>query len=318
MGYGSYEQVRGGVEYRQMNILGFAHQSRLELVHSLKSSSGDYTYTVPELFGESLDGTARLFGLQRREVAFLRQEFGIDVSVKRQVRWIRGEVTAGYTYGAFRNRRSSLSTQATDERQLNVASVNLGVRGDRRDNPLRPRHGYHWALQMEAADPMLGGESTYQRFEIAGAYHTRWGDTRWIHVGLSESVVTTFGSDGTTLPVNKRFYPGGDNSIRGYQRGEAAPRGPDGLFIGAKTYLLANLELEQAVTPNWSAVLFGDALGSAEALRDFPFKERLYSVGLGIRYQTLIGPVRLEYGRNINRRPGDPSGTWHFSIGYPF
>ena len=66
MGYGSYEQFRGGVEYRQMNILGSAHQSRLELVQSMKSTSGDYTYTVPELFGESLDGTARLFGLQRR------------------------------------------------------------------------------------------------------------------------------------------------------------------------------------------------------------------------------------------------------------
>jgi outer membrane translocation and assembly module TamA len=41
-------------------------------------------------------------------------------------------------------------------------------------------------------------------------------------------------------------------------------------------------------------------------------------VGLGVRFQTLIGPLRLEYGRNINRRPGDPSGTWHFSIGFPF
>ena len=63
---------------------------------------------------------------------------------------------------------------------------------------------------------------------------------------------------------------------------------------------------------------FGDAVGTAVALRDFPFNEKLYSAGLGVRYQTLIGPVRLEYGRNLNRRVGDPSGTWHFSIGYPF
>ena len=82
--------------------------------------------------------------------------------------------------------------------------------------------------------------------------------------------------------MNKRFYPGGDNSIRGYQRGEAAPRGADGLFVGAKTYLLANLELEQAITPNWSVVAFGDALGIAEALRDYPFRrEALFASGLG-------------------------------------
>ena len=319
MGYGSYEQARAGVEHRQMNIFGLAHQSRLEAVQSMKSTSGDYTYTVPELFGESLDGSARLFGLQRREIAFLRQEFGVNLSLKRPVHAVGGEATVGYTFQALRNRRNSLSTQATDDRQVNVASVNVGLTGDRRDNPLRPRHGYHWAAQIEAADPRLGGGTTYQRFELAGAYHTGWGDGRWVHVGLTHGVITTFGADDDeSLPVNKRFYPGGDNSIRGYQRGEAAPRGPDGLFIGAKSYMLVNLELEQALTPNWSVVAFGDAVGTAVTLRNYPFKERLYSAGLGVRYQTLIGPIRLEYGRNINPRPNDPPGTWQFSIGYPF
>jgi outer membrane translocation and assembly module TamA len=301
-----------------MNILGLAHQSRAELVQSLKSSSGDYTYTVPELFGESLDGTARLFGLQREEIAFVRQEYGVNLSLKRRIRQIGGEASAGYTFKASRNRESSLSTQATDDRQLNVASVDFGLTGDRRDNPLRPRRGYHWSTQVETAHPTLGSQSTYQKFEVAGAYHTGWGEGRWIHVGLSHGVVTTFGSDGTTLPVNERFYPGGDNSIRGYQRGEASPRDAEGFFIGAKSYLLGNLEFEQAVTPTWSVVLFADALGTAEALRNYPYGETLYAAGLGIRYQTLIGPIRLEYGRNISPRTGDPSGTWHFSIGYPF
>lgn len=318
MGYGSYEQARVGVEHRQMNIFGLAHQSRLELVQSMKSSSGDYSYTVPELFGESLDGTARLFGLQRQEIAFLRQEFGVNVSLKRPVQRIHGEAAVGYTFQALRNRKSALSTQATDEKQVNVASINIGVTGDRRDNRLRPRHGYHWSSQIEVADPKFGGQATYQRIELSGAYHTGWGEGRWIHLGLSDGVITTYGATDQNLPVNKRFYPGGDNSIRGYQRGEAAPRDADGRFVGAKSYLLGNLELEQAVTPNWSVVAFGDALGMAETLRDFPLHEKLYSVGLGVRYQTLIGPLRLEYGRNINPRPDDPPGTWHFSIGYPF
>lgn len=318
MGFGSYEQLRAGVEHRQMNIFGLAHQSRLELVQSMKSTSGDYSYTVPELFGESLDGTARLFGLLREEIAFTRQEFGLNLSLRRPVRQIGGDVKAGYTLQALRNRRNSLSTQFTDDRQVIVASVNLGVSGDTRDNPLRPRRGYHWSTQLEAADPMFGGESTYQRFEFGGAYHTGWGAGRWIHAGLSQGIITTGGSDDSTLPVNKRFYPGGDNSIRGYQKGEAAPRSADGRFIGAKSFLLLNLELEQAVTPAWSAVVFFDALGTAVSLRDLPFTERLYAAGLGVRYQTLIGPLRLEYGRNLNRRPADPSGTWQLSIGYPF
>jgi outer membrane translocation and assembly module TamA len=53
-------------------------------------------------------------------------------------------------------------------------------------------------------------------------------------------------------------------------------------------------------------------------LEDYPFSEELYSAGLGVRYNTVIGPVRLEYGHNLNPRPFDPSGTVLFSIGYPF
>lgn len=319
MGFGSYEQLRAGVEYRQMNILGLAHQSRLELIHSMKSTNAEYTYTVPELFGESLDGTAKLFGLQRREIAFLRQEYGATFSVKRVVRPINGEAAAGYTYQALRNRRNALSTQATDDRQVIVASMNVVLTGDTRDNPLRPRRGYHWSSQVEAADPVLGGQATYQRFEVGGAYHTSWRDSRWIHLAFTHAVLTTLGGgNDQSLPVNKRFFPGGDNSIRGYQRGEAAPRDVEGRFIGAKAYLLLNVELEQALTPNWSVVAFGDALGTSSRLATYPYDERLYSAGLGVRFHTLIGPVRLEYGRNINRREGDPSGTLHFSIGYPF
>ncbi|HZL43220.1 MAG TPA: BamA/TamA family outer membrane protein [Verrucomicrobiae bacterium] len=41
-------------------------------------------------------------------------------------------------------------------------------------------------------------------------------------------------------------------------------------------------------------------------------------MGGGLRWRTIVGPVRLEYGYNLSRRPGDPSGTLHFSLGFPF
>jgi len=318
-GYGSYDEFRAGVEYRQMNILGLAHQSRLLLIQSVKSTRGEYTYTVPELFGENIDGTAKLYGLDRQEIAFLRQEYGANLSLRRSIRRLHGEATVGYTFEALRNRKNVLSTEATDESQLNVAHLDFGLTTNRLDNELRPRSGYHATIQGEFASPDLGGVAQYQRVEIAAAYHTPWGDGRWIHLGFSHGFITTAGAnDDQNLPVNKRFYPGGDNSIRGYRLGEAAPRDASGRFIGAKSYMLANLELEQALTQTWSIVAFGDALGTAIKLRDYPFRERLYSVGLGIRYQTIVGPIRLEYGRNVNPRPADPSGTLQFSIGYPF
>lgn len=319
LGYGSYEQLRGGIELAQTNLWGRAHRSRLLLVQSFKGTQGNYTYTVPELFGEQIDGSVRLFGLQREEVAFERQEYGGSATLRRRIPWFGAEGRLGYTYQSLQNNDNVLGTSAVDEVRTNVASIDVGLTRDRRDNPLRPRRGYRWFGQAELASKNLGGEVDYQRIELGGSYHTSWGAGRWIHAGLIHGVVLTLGADNDLdLPVNKRFYPGGDNDIRGYQDGEAAPRTIDGAFVGAKSYLLLNLEVEQALSKSWSAILFFDALGETVSLADYPFQERLYSAGLGLRYQTLIGPVRLEYGRNLNPRDGDPSGTLHFSVGFPF
>jgi outer membrane protein assembly factor BamA len=66
-------------------------------------------------------------------------------------------------------------------------------------------------------------------------------------------------------------------------------------------------------------VAFGDALQTAAELRDYPLGgDQLFSVGLGVRYQTLIGPIRAEYGKNLRPRTGDPAGTWQISVGAAF
>jgi outer membrane protein insertion porin family len=64
--------------------------------------------------------------------------------------------------------------------------------------------------------------------------------------------------------------------------------------------------------------VFGDALGAATQLKHYPFDETLFALGVGLRYHTLIGPLRAEYGRNLKMREGDPGGTLLFSIGFPF
>lgn len=319
LGYGSYVGLRGGVELAQTNLWGSAHRSRLQLVKSFKDMRADYTYTVPELFGEELDGSVRLFGLQRDETAFQREEYGGTITFRRRVPRVGADGRLGYTYQSLRNKDNSLGTRSVDLRQTTVSSLDAGLTRDRRDNPLRPRRGYRWFGQAELAATRLGGEVDYQRFELGGSYHTAWGRGRWLHAGVMHGVVLTMGAtDDRELPVNKRFYPGGGGDIRGYLDGEAAPRDATGAFIGAKAHVGFNLELEQALAKSWSAILFFDALGTAAQLADYPFGERLYSIGLGVRYQTLIGPVRLEYGRNLNPRAGDPRGTLHLTVGFPF
>lgn len=318
-GYGTYEQFRAGIEWQHYNLWGRAHTNNLRAVQSMRSSSADYRYTIPEIFGTTASGTARLFGLRREELAFTREEFGANLTFTRPVRALKANASLAYTFRRLRSTDNELATRIVDETQADVASLELRLVQDRRDNPLVPRDGHRVFVEIEEASKVLGGEVDYQQLTLGGSYHTSWGRGRWVHVGLEHGVVTTFGADNDlALPVNVRFFPGGENSIRGYRRGGAAPRAENGQFIGAKSYVQLNLEVEQAITSSLSAVVFVDALGAAAELADYPFKDPLYSVGAGLRYNTLIGPIRLEYGYNLNRRIGDPAGTVQLSIGFPF
>lgn len=316
LGYGSYEQVRGGVELAHVNIWGLAHHSRMQLVQSFKSSQGDYTYSVPGLFGEAFDGSARLYGLRREEEAFTREELGVELAVRRRLNWGM-DARVGYSYESLNNVANQLTTRLTDQGSVRVSSVSFGLSQDRRDHPLKPRAGWRWYSHLEVAQQELGGEVNYQRWELGVAWHQALGAGRWLHAGWTHGGIATLGYRGDA-PVNRRFFPGGESSIRGYQSGEAAPRGADGRFVGADTFMLVNLELEQALTRNWSLVVFVDGLGEATRIRDYPFDEGLFSAGVGVRYNTLVGPLRLEYGHNLNPRSGDADGTLHFSVGFPF
>jgi outer membrane protein insertion porin family len=319
-GYGSYEQLRGGFEVRRNNMLRRGHQARLEAVQSFRSSRGELTYTVPELFGEMIDGTVQLFGLRRDEPAFLREEYGGTVGLRRRrLPLVQADGTISYTYQSLRNRRNALTTRDVDLSETIAASIEIGLTRDRRDNPLRPQRGYRWFTQTEVASPLLGGDAEYQRQEFGISYHTGWGSRRWVHASLTHGVVLTLGAENDlALPVNRRFYPGGDSSIRGYQLGEAAPRGADGRFVGAKTTTLLNVEFEQALIGQLTGVIFLDTLGMSTELSGYPVDEYLMSLGIGLRYQTIIGPLRVEYGHNLRRRELDPNGTLHFSLGFPF
>jgi outer membrane protein insertion porin family len=318
-GYGSYEQFRGGLEVRRTNLWGRAHQDRAFVVQSVKSTRADYTYTVPELFGETIDGSARIFGLRRDEFAFRREEYGGTLQLRKKVGLRGPELSGGYTYETLRDKNNTLASSAVDAEEVDAASLNFGISFDRRDQAINPKTGYRLYTQTEYASKQLGGQVDYQRVEWGASHHWQLSSEHWLHVGLTQAAVFTVGAEVNELPpVNKLYYPGGDNSLRGYAEGEAAPRAADGSYLGAKTYTLLNVEFEQALTQQWSGILFFDWLTESARLRDYPGNVRLSSIGLGLRYRTIVGPIRVEYGRNLNPRPHDPSGAWHVSVGYPF
>jgi outer membrane protein assembly factor BamA len=317
-GYGSYELLRGGVEIEQNNIWGRAHTARLKLVQSFKASSGDFTYTMPEFVGTDMDVFFNGNGLRREEISFTRLEYGGGFGVHKYYRSLASDLTVRYNYQILNASEVSGIVSAEGVTNTAVGAIITDLKHDRRDNPLYPRTGYKVFGTLELASEYLGGEVNYQRLDLSSSWHQPIGGGRFLSLGVSHGVVLTVGSTREDLPFNRRFFPGGQNSIRGYSEGEASPRDAQGHIIGAETYTLGSVEFEQALTPRWSIVLFSDSLGFATQAQHYPFDTGLFSVGGGLRWKTIIGPVRLEYGYNLNPRPRDPSGTLQISLGFPF
>lgn len=318
-GYGSYELWRVGLEFEQRNVFGLAHGLHGQVSQSFKATRGDLQYTVPEVFDANLNLFLKGTGLQREEVSFTREEYGASIGAQKRLDAIRTDVAVHYDYEFLKALDvETVSTNRVGVEEARAATFNLELNHDRRDNPLLPRRGLRLFSKFEFASAALGGDVDYQRIILSGSYHLDLRGGRLLHLGLTHGLTFTGGGDREELPFNKRFFPGGENSLRGYQEGEASPLDANGEQLGAETYTQFNFEFEQLLTKTWSLVTFLDAVGFAQDRRNYPWDETLYSVGGGIRWRSLIGPVRLEYGHNLNPRRYDPKGTLHFSIGFPF
>ena len=317
LGWGSYEQARLGFEIERINVFGLGHRARIRSIVSMKSLLGEWRYMMPEFLGSNANVSTKLFALDREEVSFDRVEFGFDVAAYRRIEQWNLDTEAVYTFQSLEARNIESPEDVALE-DANAGSVEFRIGRDQRDNPLNPKSGYRFFGHFEYAAEFMGGEVDYQRQEMGVSWHGSLSRGLYWHLGLSHGAIGSFSEPQRQVPFVKLFFPGGENSIRGYQRGEAAPADEEGDILGARSYALINLELEQMLSESISAILFFDGLGASASIDDYPFDETLSSLGLGLRVKTFMGPVRFEYGANLNKRPFDPSGTFHFSLGYPF
>ena len=128
------------------------------------------------------------------------------------------------------------------------------------------------------------------------------------------------------MPFFKRYFLGGATNLRGWGRYEVSPLSGSGLPIGGLTFTNFSTELRFPVFRNFGAVLFLDGGNVWTNPWDFNLNDLRYDIGPGIRYNTPIGPLRLDLGWQLNPIPGllvngEPQTRAmrvHFSIGQAF
>ncbi|WP_054207713.1 autotransporter assembly complex protein TamA [Bosea vaviloviae] len=199
-----------------------------------------------------------------------------------------------------------------------LVGVPLSVKYDSTDSLLDATRGFRASASVTPYPTFLGSTVGLVQSKAAfSAYYALDEDARYVlagRVGLG----SISGADLDEVPSTRRFYAGGGGSVRGYAYRTLSPLGPLGRLTGGRSLFEGSVEARIKVTDTIGLVPFFDAGTAFEgSLPDF--KQRLQmAAGLGLRYYTAIGPIRVDVAAPLNPRKGDKPVALYVSIGQAF
>ena len=211
---------------------------------------------------------------------------------------------------------SSALTKTT--RRFLIAAVPLSLGYDGSDSLLDPTTGFRLSGRVSPEISFHGGHFSYGRAQFdASAYHPVGGR---VVVAGRVRLGTIFGSSLFNVAPSRRLYAGGGGSVRGYGYQQLGPKDLDGDPIGgrglAEFALEARVRLKQ-LGGNLGIVPFFDG-GTLTSSARPDFRHWRTAVGLGVRYYSLFGPIRVDVGVPLNRQTGDGPFAVTVSLGQAF
>ncbi|MGY2982906.1 translocation and assembly module TamA [Bradyrhizobium sp. USDA 4508] len=190
-------------------------------------------------------------------------------------------------------------------------------RYDTTDNPLDPTRGVRLSATVNAYPKLMG--STIDLFEarVAGsAYYTLDEQADYVLAGRL-AAGSLAGAPLDQIPDAHRLFAGGGGSVRGYGFNTISPM-MFGQITGGRSLIEGSAEVRVRITPTIGLVPFFD-FGTASRSSLPGFDDYVgYGAGLGLRYLTPVGPIRLDVATPLNPRPGDSRYAIYVSIGQAF
>ncbi|WP_137387817.1 autotransporter assembly complex protein TamA [Rhodoligotrophos defluvii] len=213
--------------------------------------------------------------------------------------------------------QASHAKDAFGSRDYSLVGVNGTIAYDRRDDVMNPTTGYRVAATMTPlADVDRGHVFSINRID-ASAYYPLDARSRYVLAGRV-ALGSIFGTDLPGIPPERRFYAGGGGSLRGYAYQNVSPR-LNGKITGGRGIAEASFELRARVTESIGIVPFVDmASVSSDAFPGAGDTVNKIGVGLGLRYYTAIGPIRLDVAVPLDPGKDDPDFAIYIGLGQSF
>jgi len=343
-GYDSEDGVRGLFGYSHRNLLGVGLSAQVDLRASERDRQARFLVQQPLVGQWDLPVTYSLFAVDEGQESFRSRRTGTQIDVDR----INGRTRWGllYTYKLVQldEPEPGLEELLIDRRfqEVTVSSLEPSLSVDRRDDALDPQRGWNATLVTEFAFPFINAEEEFVKI---------FGQGSWLVGAGSRAVLVLSGRVGGIEPlseaaevdpvcqengldfascdvkISERFFAGGRTTHRAYRRDRLGIPGEtllevDGqdqpVAFGGTGLLIANMDFRFDIVGALGGTVFADAGNLWPDWRDIEPSSLKYGAGVGLRYASPLGPIRLEIGWKLDRLPGEDPYVVLFSVGNPF
>jgi len=332
----TFVSPRGSIGFTRYNVRGLAETASVSALLARLDQRALATYAQPHfrgsswssLYSVSIERTTEnpTFEARLAEASWqLEKPLNKDRTRRIQLR--------------YRFRRTVLSNLLIpglvlpEDQRLRLSTLSATWIRDTRDKPLDATRGFYQTLDLGITPKALGSNANFARFLGQSSYYKPFGKTVWanrITVGLAKA----FGSG--DVPTSERFFSGGETTLRGFPINGAGPQrtvlacsNPNDpatcvnlqVPVGGRQLFILNSEFRfpLRIKEGLGAAVFYDGgnvygpIGVSHFVGDYT-----NTVGVGLRYSTPVGPVRIDIGRNLNPVPGVKATQFYITLGQAF
>lgn len=330
-GFFDTERGPGGIaDFSTRNVLGSARVMGFRGRYDRRFQEGRVYFNQPLLRRFPLETIGSLFTNRESTNAFIANRIGL--SIIQEARWQERRYVLNYGYRLEQSRtRDRIEDPLFPSQEIRLRSgvLNATLIRETRDDILNATQGSFASQALEYGPEILGSDIRFLRYfgqyfkyfalgapqEIPftnGLLRPRLIYASAVRVGLAG------GLGGQELIRSERFFAGGSTTVRGFRTDTLGPKNILGNPLGGDAVFILNQELRFPIKSIVDGTAFVDAGNVYPDVRDFrPWKLRT-ATGLGVRLWTPYFLLRLDYGINVRRKPGEDFGRFFFSIGQTF
>jgi outer membrane protein insertion porin family len=314
-GYGSYEGAMVGVQAADRDLFGNGRPLSANLNLSERGVLGELLYVDPWFMDSPFATRSRLFSQLRNEEGYSHDDVGLREDISRKILphlelgvFVEGEHTS--VGNAITG--TTIPQPLLGPTEYTRVSVGLTQTVDFRNDPINVERGFIITSSFDFG--IIDGNPGFLRGSGRFSYYLPV-DKCMLAFGARAGYI---GSLIGELPIDLRYFNGGGTTVRSFPERGLGPKDYHGNPLGGNLFSVFNVEFTFPITGGLEGALFVDA-GSLHnnEIADSDSGMR-FGVGPGLRYKLPIGPLRIDYGLNPDRRPGEGLGSFYFSFGSAF